>query len=137
MTIPAGETIFKTAEITPTLAAMGRVNPIQVRFEWDGANKRTLAVLDLPRPISVHQLLYGQSPAVEYPVSIYNEPEFLHMWMNHPVNQESNHYYAEFQPWIPIYQKTVRYFSYYIWGAAGDWKPALEELRKRNLITSK
>jgi hypothetical protein len=69
-----------------------------------------------------------------YPVS---EPEFLHMWMNHPVNAESNHYYAEFQPWVPIFQKTVRYFSYYIWGAAGDWKKALEELRARNLITSR
>jgi len=69
-----------------------------------------------------------------YPVS---EPEFLHMWMNHPVNQESNHYYAEFQPWVPIFQKTVRYFSYYIWGAAGDWKKGLEELRARNLITSR
>jgi len=69
-----------------------------------------------------------------YPVS---EPEFLHMWMNHPVNAESNHYYAEFQPWVPIFQKTVRYFSYYIWGAAGDWKKGLEELRARNLITSR
>ena len=420
VTVPAGDTIFKTAEITTSLAATGRVNPIQVSFEWDDGKKATLAVLDLPRPISVHQLLYGQSPDVEYPVSIYNfgkdskvpvemtvvrqdassdkvyetrlvaqvppcesrelqiklplppgrfrvrvkalgaenwsqlgvegpsgqaivtevdlngdglnevrmendrvrvtllaigariieyivkdkndniffklwpekekstdrkpfrergfypyggfedflgqasiethkvygteilkksgpyvqvrmradyygnalekiftlygnsplvevrfalnfrnpelnmlgpqpilelgkrhwtedaffvpttdgiqefrmrpeeyygrvlylkegwnagrdteediafvgafpvgEPEFLHMWMNHPVNQESNHYYAEFQPWVPIDQKTVRYFSYYIWGAAGDWKSALEELRKRNLITSK
>ena len=69
-----------------------------------------------------------------FPVS---EPEFLHMWMNHPSNQESNHYYAEFQPWVPIYQKTVRYFSYYLWGAPGDWKTGLEELRKRNLITSR
>jgi hypothetical protein len=67
-----------------------------------------------------------------YPVS---EPEFLHMWMNHPSNGESNHYYAEFQPWVPIFQKTVRYFSYYMWAAAGDWKTALEEMRRRNLIT--
>jgi len=69
-----------------------------------------------------------------FPVS---EPEFLHMWMNHPSNGESNHYYAEFQPWVPIYQKTVRYFTYYLWGAAGSWKNGLEELRKRNLITSR
>jgi hypothetical protein len=65
------------------------------------------------------------------------EPEFLHMWMNHPVNGESHHYYAEFQPWVPIFQKTVRYFSYYLWAAAGPWEKGLEELRKRNLITSK
>ena len=69
-----------------------------------------------------------------FPVS---EPEFLHMWMNHPSNGESNHYYVEFQPWVPIAQKTVRYFSYYLWGAGGDWKKALEELRTRNLITAR
>jgi hypothetical protein len=69
-----------------------------------------------------------------FPVS---EPEFLHMWMNHPSNGESQHYYAEFQPWVPIFQKTVRYFSYYLWGAAGPWEKGLEELRRRNLITTK
>ncbi|HSA95798.1 MAG TPA: hypothetical protein VLJ16_07095, partial [Acidobacteriota bacterium] len=67
-----------------------------------------------------------------FPVS---EPEFLHMWMNHPSNGESAHYYAEFQPWVPIFQKTVRYFSYYLWAAAGPWENGLEELRRRNLIT--
>jgi hypothetical protein len=69
-----------------------------------------------------------------FPVS---EPEFLHMWMNHPTNGESHHYYAEFQPWVPIFQKTVRYFSYYLWADAGPWERGLEELRKRNLITLK
>ncbi len=68
-----------------------------------------------------------------FPVS---EPEFLHMWMNHPSNGESAHYYAEFQPWVPIFQRTVRYFSYYLWGAAGPWEKGLEELRRRNLITA-
>ncbi len=69
-----------------------------------------------------------------FPVS---EPEFLHLWMNHPSNAESHHYYAEFQPWVPIFQKTVRYFSYYLWGAPGAWEDGLAELRRRNLITSK
>ncbi len=69
-----------------------------------------------------------------YPVS---EPEFLHMWMNHPSNGESQHYYAEFQPWVPIFQKTVRYFSYYLWADAGPWEKGVEALRRRNLITSK
>jgi hypothetical protein len=68
-----------------------------------------------------------------FPVS---EPEFLHVWMNHPSNGESAHYYAEFQPWVPIFQKTVRYFSYYLWGAAGPWERGLEELRRRNLVTT-
>jgi len=67
-----------------------------------------------------------------FPVS---EPEFLHMWMNHPSNGESHHYYAEFQPWVPIFQKSVRYFSYYLWGAPGPWEAALAELRKRHLVT--
>ncbi len=69
-----------------------------------------------------------------FPVS---EPEFLHMWMNHPSNGESHHYYAEFQPWVPISQKTVRYFSYYLWGAPGPWETALAEVRNRHLITSR
>ena len=69
-----------------------------------------------------------------FPVS---EPEFLHMWMNHPSNGESQHYYAEFQPWVPIYQNNVRYFSYYLWGSAETWEDGVTELRKRNLITSK
>ncbi len=68
-----------------------------------------------------------------FPVS---EPEFLHVWMNHPSNGESAHYYAELQPWVPIFQKTVRYFSYYMWAAPGPWEKGLEELRRRNLITS-
>jgi hypothetical protein len=68
-----------------------------------------------------------------FPVS---EPEFLHVWMNHPSNGESAHYYAEFQPWVPIFQKTVRYFSYYLWGASGPWERGLEELRRRNLVTT-
>jgi hypothetical protein len=69
-----------------------------------------------------------------FPVS---EPEFLHMWMNHPSNGESHHYYAEFQPWVPIFQKTTRYFSYYLWGASGPWETALAELRNRHLITGR
>ena len=67
-----------------------------------------------------------------FPVS---EPEFLHMWMNHPSNGESAHYYAEFQPWVPIFRKMVRYFSYYMWGAGGPWENGLEALRRRNLVT--
>ncbi len=68
-----------------------------------------------------------------FPVS---EPEFLHVWMNHPSNGDSAHYYAELQPWVPIFQKTVRYFSYYLWGAPGPWEKGLAELRRRNLITA-
>jgi hypothetical protein len=63
------------------------------------------------------------------------QPLFLHMWMNLSTSREAPHTYVEFQPWTPIVQKTVMYFSYYIWGNSGHWKSSLEELRKRNLIT--
>lgn len=63
------------------------------------------------------------------------EPLFLHMWMNHPSNSEAHFYYAEFQPWTPIFQKTTMYFSYYIWGTAGKWQNGVKELRNRNLIS--
>lgn len=68
-----------------------------------------------------------------YPVS---EPLFLHMWMNHPSNPDAHHYYTEFQPWVPIYQKSTMYFSYYMWGAGGKYDTGLLALRDRNLITT-
>jgi hypothetical protein len=67
-----------------------------------------------------------------YPVS---QPLFLHMWMNHPSNGGAQYYYTEFQPWVPITQKSTMYFSYYIWGTGGQWENGVKELRKRNLIT--
>jgi hypothetical protein len=69
-----------------------------------------------------------------YPVT---EPLFLHMWMNHPSNGEAHYYYVEFQPWVPIYQKSTMYFSYYIWGAGGPWQNGVKALRERNLITGR
>lgn len=65
------------------------------------------------------------------------QPLFLHMWMNHPDNGDAPHYYVEFQPWTPIIQKTTMYFSYYIWGSGAPWQNNLDELRKRNLITTR
>lgn len=67
-----------------------------------------------------------------YPVT---QPLFLHMWMNHPSNGESHYYYTEFQPWVPIIQKTTMYFTYYLWGSGGGWQNGVDALRKRNLIT--
>jgi hypothetical protein len=69
-----------------------------------------------------------------YPVT---QPLFLHMWMNHPSNGESHYYYTEFQPWVPIIQKTTMYFTYYLWGAGGSWEDGVKALRKRNLITER
>jgi len=66
-----------------------------------------------------------------------DQPLFLHMWMNHPSNSEAHHYYVEFQPWTPIYQKSTMYFTYYIWGAGGPWENAVKSLREMNLITTR
>ncbi len=68
-----------------------------------------------------------------YPV---NQPLFLHMFLNHPRNRSSHHYYAEFQPWTPIIQKSTMYFTYYLWGAGGPWENGVSFLRERNLITT-
>ncbi len=65
-----------------------------------------------------------------------DQPLFLHMWMNHPANKDTHYYYAEFQPWVPIFQKSTMYFTYYLWGAGGAWENGVKELRKKNLITA-
>ena len=62
---------------------------------------------------------------------------FLHMFLNDPGNKDSHYHYAEFQPWIPIFQKSTMYFTYYLWGAGGSWEDSLEALRRKNLITIK
>lgn len=69
-----------------------------------------------------------------FPVS---EPEFLHLWMNHPINKDSHHYYAELQPWVPIFRNSIMYFSYYLWGAEGPWEDGLKTMRKIGLITQR
>lgn len=64
-----------------------------------------------------------------------NPPLFLHMFMNHPRNPDAHFYCHEFQPWVPILQKTTTYFTFYMWGAGGNWQNGVRELRERNLIT--
>ena len=51
---------------------MRKTNPIAVHYKWGTSKKSTLAILDLPRAISVQQLLYGHTPKVTYPVTIHN-----------------------------------------------------------------
>ncbi len=64
-------------------------------------------------------------------------PNFLHMFQNLATNGDAHYDFNEFQPWVPIIQKTTSYFSYYLWGAGGKWQNGLKELRDRNLITIK
>ena len=63
-------------------------------------------------------------------------PYYLHMWMNLASNNDSHYPYTELQPWLPLFQNTVSYFSYYMWADAGSWEKGLQELRNRNLITT-
>ena len=58
--------------IKPLESAMAKTNPIALHYKWGTGKKSTLSMLDLPPAISVHQLLYGHSPKVSYPVSIHN-----------------------------------------------------------------
>lgn len=66
-----------------------------------------------------------------------DQPLFLHMWMNHPRNSDAHHYYTEFQPWLPIFQKSTMYFTYYLWGAGGPWENGVQSLRNKNLISKR
>jgi hypothetical protein len=59
------------------------------------------------------------------------------MFTNDPGNAGSHFYYMEFQPWVPIIQKTTMYFSYYMWAQPGPWQNGLNALRTRNLITKR
>ncbi|MBX3242692.1 MAG: hypothetical protein KIT80_03780 [Chitinophagaceae bacterium] len=65
------------------------------------------------------------------------QPIFLHMWMNHPSNSDAHYYYAEFQPWTPLFTRTTTYFSYYMWGAGNSWEQSVKALRDRNLVTKR
>ena len=64
-------------------------------------------------------------------------PLFLHMFMNHPRNPDAHFYCHEFQPWVPIFQKSTMYFTYYFWGKSGNWQEGVKSLRERNLITTR
>jgi hypothetical protein len=70
--IPANSARAVNVRLQPGKEAMARSNPLGVAFKADGKIKRTMAVLDLPPAISVHGLLYGHAPKVNYPVSVHN-----------------------------------------------------------------
>ena len=74
------------------------------------------------------------SLVVGFPV---NDAILMHLWNNHPGNSPTPHYYAEFQPWVQLKHKTTTYFTYYLFGQAGDWKPAVEAFRELGLVTER
>jgi hypothetical protein len=59
-------------DLQPLPEAMEKINPIALHYTWGNNKKSTVTMLDLPPFISVHQLLYGHTPKVVYPVTIHN-----------------------------------------------------------------
>jgi hypothetical protein len=72
VSLPARASKTLQFTLTPQASAMRKTNPIAVHFKWGNQKKGTMTILDLPRAISVHQLLYGNAPKVTYPVTIHN-----------------------------------------------------------------
>jgi hypothetical protein len=70
--LPANTTKTLQFALDPQSSAMRKTNPIAIHYKWGTSKKSTLAILDLPRAISVQQLLYGNTPRVTYPVAIHN-----------------------------------------------------------------
>lgn len=70
--MPAGSERTLTFRLRPTKDAMDSTTPIAIHYSWGGREKSTLTMLELPPAISVHRLLYGQTPHVSYPVTIHN-----------------------------------------------------------------
>jgi hypothetical protein len=76
--------------LIPTEKAMGRANPVAVHFKGENLAKSTVALLDLPPVVSVHQLLYGHSPKINYPVTIHNYSAQNKFPVNIAVYQKDN-----------------------------------------------
>ncbi len=72
VTLPAGTTRTLQFALIPQASAMRKTNPIALHYKWETSAKSALTILDLPRAISVQQLLYGLTPKVTYPVTIHN-----------------------------------------------------------------
>ena len=70
--LPANSSKTLDFGLQPLANAMDKTNPVAVHYKWGSHKKSTLTMLDLPRAISVHQLLYGHTPKVTYPVTIHN-----------------------------------------------------------------
>ncbi|HQP98745.1 MAG TPA: hypothetical protein PLY86_09845 [bacterium] len=74
------------------------------------------------------------SLVIGFPV---NDAVLMHLWNNHPNNTPTPYYYAELQPWVQLKHRTTTYFTYYLFGQAGDWKPAVEAFRELGVVTTR
>ncbi|HOE10275.1 MAG TPA: hypothetical protein PLQ35_07295 [bacterium] len=74
------------------------------------------------------------SLVVGFPV---NDAVLMHLWNNHPDNTPTPYYYTELQPWVQLKHRTTTYFTYYLFGQTGDWKPAVEKFRALGVVTTR
>jgi hypothetical protein len=73
LNLPAGVSKTFAFNIEPKSEAMNRRNVIAFTYDWGNlSSKSTLAMLELPPAVSVHELLYGTSAGIKFPVSIHN-----------------------------------------------------------------
>jgi hypothetical protein len=70
--IPVNSARVVNVGLLPGKEAMGRANALGVAFKAEKKTKHTMAVLDLPPAISLHQVQYGHAPIVQFPVSVHN-----------------------------------------------------------------
>ncbi len=70
--LPAGTTKAIHFSLQPSAQVMNNANPIAIHFNWNGKEKSTISMLNLPPAISANQLLYGHTPKINYPVTIHN-----------------------------------------------------------------
>jgi len=70
--IPLNSARVVSVSLQPGKEAMARTNPLGIAFKSKGKIKRTMAMLDLPPAISLHQVQYGHAPKVQFPVTVHN-----------------------------------------------------------------
>jgi hypothetical protein len=73
--IPVNSARVVNVNLLPGKEAMGRANALGVAFKAESKTKHTMAMLDLPPAISLHQVIYGHAPKVQFPVSVHNFTE--------------------------------------------------------------
>ncbi len=67
LSLPANSSKEIMLDIQPSPQAMGRPNAVVIQYNWGGASKSTVASVELPPAISVHELLYGHASGFSVP----------------------------------------------------------------------
>lgn len=70
--VPAHSCTRVVLDIDPSAEAMGRVNAVMAKFDWENGSKTAVASCSLPPAVSVHQLLFGTESECKFPVGIHN-----------------------------------------------------------------